>query len=487
MKRKLRQSLAAVFACLAALSALAVSSVSTASAAATVTPAGYITQNQSLSQQYADAIETLAQGINNMEEEIDLYQYNIPIDLAPDLYEICVHTHPELFFLNDTYSYYQFTRGGAYYLYSFVPDYAFTAAEMAEKRESFYGMADWFLGFVDEGMSDFEKALILHDEIVLNSHYILTKDVYGIMVEGEGRCEGYARVYAYLLAQVGVKTEYVTSDSMNHAWVKVCVDGSYYNVDVTWDDPTVDRPGLVSHDFFLLSDEALQSTERGTDPHYGYTSDFTSPATYDNALFHEVNSKICFTDYGVYMIDNTYGSSYEKQLLTYDVAADTAQTQKALAYYWSAGSGSVWRGGFMGLAEQDNYLYYNAPDAIYAIDLTDGSEQLFAENTYAYEFYGLRVKDGVVYAAIAEGANSAREVVEIGPCLTREPELVLDRGDANGDGIVDIMDATAIQRDIADLEFLTTAQTEAGDMDGDGVLTVDDVSLLQMLIAGLAE
>ena len=45
------------------------------------------------------------------------------------------------------------------------------------------------------------------------------------MVEGWGKCEDYSRAYAYLLAQAGIKSELVTSSSMNHEWMKIRLDG----------------------------------------------------------------------------------------------------------------------------------------------------------------------------------------------------------------------------------------------------------------------
>lgn len=56
-------------------------------------------------------------------------------------------------------------------------------------------------------------------------------------------------------------------------------------------------------------------------------------------------------------------------------------------------------------------------------------------------------------------------------------------GDANGDGTVNISDATTIQRHLAELELLTDERFGAADLNGDGTLTIDDVTLLQRYVA----
>ena len=48
---------------------------------------------------------------------------------------------------------------------------------------------------------------------------------------------------------------------MNHAWNLIKIDGEWYHIDVTWDDPTPDLLGRVNHVFFLISDDAIASSE----------------------------------------------------------------------------------------------------------------------------------------------------------------------------------------------------------------------------------
>ena len=96
---------------------------------------------------------------------------------------------------------------------------------------------------------------------------------------------------------------------------------------------------------------------------------------------------------------------------------------------------------------------------------------------------GLTVAD--VEAAIANtGAEVAwtAENSTIGNTPV-EPEFKL--GDVNGDGVIDIIDATLIQQHAAKLVTLTDAELERADTTKDGAVDVVDASTIQQLVAKL--
>ena len=62
-----------------------------------------------------------------------------------------------------------------------------------------------------------------------------------------------------------------------------------------------------------------------------------------------------------------------------------------------------------------------------------------------------------------------------------QPSVLL--GDANGDGVVDISDVTAIQMHIAEIDTLDELHQLAADVNGDGVVAIDDASILQLFLA----
>lgn len=66
------------------------------------------------------------------------------------------------------------------------------------------------------------------------------------------------------------------------------------------------------------------------------------------------------------------------------------------------------------------------------------------------------------------------------------PYILLDGaklGDANGDGLVNINDVTAIQRFKADMEVIEGINLHAADVNGDGNVTIEDATILQRFFA----
>ncbi len=121
---------------------------------------------------------------------------------------------------------------------------------------------------VDPSMSEYEQVLAFHDYIVNNTEYDLFAPGYGTLVSGTGVCEDYAMTFALLCWLSGIDCRYVTGQAYGggewgeHAWNKVKVDGTWYNVDLTFDDPVVisniDIGGVCLYDNFLKSDTVFK-------------------------------------------------------------------------------------------------------------------------------------------------------------------------------------------------------------------------------------
>ena len=128
------------------------------------------------------------------------------------------------------------------------------------KQTAFNEAVDAFLADIDMTQSDADIALQIHDKIddmVTYDMAVLEKNsgddyahtAYGVLVENsEGQantavCDGYSQAYTYLLQQCGIESTVVLgsagSDLDNlggHAWSIVNLDGSWHEVDSTWDD-----------------------------------------------------------------------------------------------------------------------------------------------------------------------------------------------------------------------------------------------------------
>ena len=147
---------------------------------------------------------------------------------------------------------------------------------------------------ITEDMTDFEKELAVHDWIVEHGSYDQTvhsnpghsgrtgyRDPYGILVGGYGNCLGYSTTFQLLMDLSGVECITVVGavfDSReDHAWNMVKLDGEWYCVDVTWDDPTMgngNTNSVVRHRYFNVTSQRLRESDHQWD--YLYVPEATA-------------------------------------------------------------------------------------------------------------------------------------------------------------------------------------------------------------------
>ena len=105
---------------------------------------------------------------------------------------------------------------------------------------------------------DVEIAMWLHDWLTHNANYDYTYTYYGadgVLSQGTGVCQSYTLAYGLLLDEFGIENVRVVSDAMNHTWSMIKLNGVWYHVDVTWDDP--DTGGYENQTYFGLSDASI--------------------------------------------------------------------------------------------------------------------------------------------------------------------------------------------------------------------------------------
>lgn len=120
----------------------------------------------------------------------------------------------------------------------------------------------------------YEDIKMVHDYLVDTITYdsSLSKqniyNVYGALVNRECVCEGYARAFKYLLDELDIPCVLVIGigtnsqgETENHAWNYVQLQGNWYAVDSTWDDPVIIGGGTATDDskykYFLVGEEAI--------------------------------------------------------------------------------------------------------------------------------------------------------------------------------------------------------------------------------------
>ncbi|MBR4863593.1 MAG: hypothetical protein IKU07_03385 [Oscillospiraceae bacterium] len=230
------------------------------------------------------------------------------------------------------------------------------------------------------GMTPLQIALSVHDQLALHNIYdeSLAKNTgYDLLVHGTTVCAGYANLYTQILNSAGVPCITVTSDEMNHAWNLVQLDGSWYHVDVTWDDPTADIYGRVRHTYFLLTDAEIST---GEEPHYGWDSALPCTNTrYADAYWRNVENPILFESSSTsYLLRNEDWDNYIYR-------RDEATGQETLLFSDTDHYVDVDDGGYAfvhrGLSLAEGRLYFNRQDTICSMN-TDGSD---VKTEYTYD------------------------------------------------------------------------------------------------------
>ena len=266
--------------------------------------------------------------------------------------------------------------------------------------DEFHELTRAIIRKVDPSFSDWEKVAFVHDYVALHYDYDhrayieeekdnAIYDAYGMLTEGIGVCQAYSLLTRYLLRQLGVECECVSSDGLNHEWNIVKIDGHWYHMDVTWDDRD-DKGfyGQVSHEFFLSSDAHFYN---GVSEDRNHRAAWESPVSTDNykydGMFETVSTPFVFASDAIYAISD--GS-----LVTYDPGTERFTELFELGLQWHA-LGGVWQGTFAGLWYLNGNLYWNGENAVYSYAPGSGATSGTRVDRYVglrYSVFGMRAE-----------------------------------------------------------------------------------------------
>jgi len=148
--------------------------------------------------------------------------------------------------------------------------YHFTSAPVQTDNIYFIYMSTWvgkmneiLAEYITEDMSEKEKVKVLHDYLILRTTYdALDGDSRAhmpqtIFIENKGVCDSYAAAFKILLNAAGLECIVVPglAGGEGHVWNQVKIDGQWYHIDVTWDDP--DHRDLILYDYFCIPDSKI--------------------------------------------------------------------------------------------------------------------------------------------------------------------------------------------------------------------------------------
>ena len=157
-----------------------------------------------------------------------------------------------------------------------------TESTIKSKISTLNTNANTIMGTVASDAPAYDKIVAFNDWLTKNNQYNTSSTLSPSVVDREawecvsalaGRtgesgpvCEGYARAFKVLCDRSGIEcvlesgTGYTSSGPEAHMWNLVKVDGKWYNMDVTWNDPSVGTgavSGNENHNFLLVGSDTV--------------------------------------------------------------------------------------------------------------------------------------------------------------------------------------------------------------------------------------
>ena len=209
---------------------------------------------------YQQAYDLLRAGILEGNTKIKM---TVPVSVSDisSLYKMVLYDGPDLFWAEINGTKYAYNnRGLVTYV---VPGYNDLAQDIKGNVFGVEILTSDALADMWSLPTDAEKAKYAHDYLTCFVRYDLTaaynQTAYSALVDNASVCAGYSHAFQYLMQQVGIPCAYVLGyvPGGYHAWNVVKLDGEYYAMDVTWDDPLGAPEGRYYYNYFNITDKTI--------------------------------------------------------------------------------------------------------------------------------------------------------------------------------------------------------------------------------------
>lgn len=135
---------------------------------------------------------------------------------------------------------------------------------------------------IEPSFTDREKVQAVHDYVVKQTRYDYdsyykgvipgeSSSPYGVLIQRLAVCEGYTRTVQLMLDELGIPNKYTVGyvgDDL-HSWNRVQLNGKYYHVDATFNDPSIQHSDYVKYDYYLVADDVISRTRLWGSNRYG--------------------------------------------------------------------------------------------------------------------------------------------------------------------------------------------------------------------------
>lgn len=232
-------------------------------------------------------------------------------------YSALYEDHPEFYWLQSAYSY-----SGSSFIVKVDALYDTKTERDAvdSKIKATNGEREKLLSAYESGSDQYGKMIALHNQIMQDFTYAyngskpesaawahnIVGALSGQYQDSAGSnkvvCEGYAKVFQYILNMKGIDNIYIIGNASGsgHAWNMISIDNVWYYMDLTWDDQT-DGYGYAytcmpaslfesshkafteSSSFWMYSLPAADDTKDLSHTYFGKYNAYATTSTYTNA------------------------------------------------------------------------------------------------------------------------------------------------------------------------------------------------------------
>lgn len=308
---------------------------------------------------------TLYNSLRDRKDSVNVSSYKVKAETVAMYTGVLLEECPELYYVYDLGLDY-YTSGKKKYVKNVKWKYTLTKSQWTSCNAKFNSAVKNALKYTNSSMSQVEKALALHEYLIMRAAYSTKSSIkygastaYGILVDRKGDDSGYAAAYKYLLSKAGIKSEYIYGEKSDWVWNIIQIGSNWYHVDVAADDPTSANfddfdyyenwKGRAYHTNFLISDTLM--AKEGDE---WYSDHMAADEKYDNYYWQEIEGRMNYNDTYWYFINEDSGISSCK--------IDGSDLKEVLELYTEDGAA------YRTLAQSGNLLYYNTYSEVFSWD-----------------------------------------------------------------------------------------------------------------------
>lgn len=308
--------------------------------------------------------DVITEGLIAQSNRIDVSKFGLTITEFSAVYQNLLNNSPDLFFVAGRYQYYYSNN----HVMALVPMYKYTGDELTSKIAAYNAAVNAIVADAKKASTAVGQMLRANEYFCLNFEYDLNYTIYSpelLFSEKTGVCQAYMLGYKAVLDRLGITSAAVSSKALNHIWNLVYLDGSWYHIDVTWNDPTPNVALGAFHDNFLRSDAGIIETGHTSWNTISYSATSTK---YDKAFWIDLGVPLTVLGSNVYYTSFN-NSSRTGTVRYYDISSSSVTN----LYSYSVSSYSSWG---LPVCANDFRVYFPMGSKVYSVDKSGANLRL---------------------------------------------------------------------------------------------------------------